>query len=53
VYKYLEIPPRLATAVFAAGRISGWIAHCMEQYADNRVIRPRAKYVEPAKILKA
>ncbi len=53
VYKYLEIPPRLATAVFAAGRISGWIAHCMEQYADNRVIRPRAKYVEPARILKA
>ncbi len=53
VYKYLEIPPRLATAVFAAGRISGWIAHCMEQYADNRVIRPRAKYVETAKTLKA
>lgn len=52
VYKYLEVPPRLATAVFAAGRISGWIAHCMEQYADNRVIRPRAKYIEPVKTLK-
>ncbi|WP_406657561.1 citrate/2-methylcitrate synthase [Methanolobus sp. ZRKC2] len=46
VYKYLEIPPRLATAVFAIGRISGWIAHCLEQYSDNRVIRPRAKFVE-------
>ncbi|MCQ1534686.1 citrate/2-methylcitrate synthase [Methanosarcina sp. KYL-1] len=46
VYKYLDIPPRLATAVFAIGRISGWIAHCMEQYSDNRVIRPRAKYVK-------
>ncbi|WP_406661936.1 citrate/2-methylcitrate synthase [Methanolobus sp. ZRKC3] len=46
VYKYLEIPPKLATAVFAIGRISGWIAHCLEQYSDNRVIRPRAKFVE-------
>lgn len=45
VYKYLEIPPEFASAIFAIGRVSGWIAHCMEQYADNRVIRPRAKYV--------
>ncbi|MHC1597210.1 MAG: citrate/2-methylcitrate synthase, partial [Methermicoccaceae archaeon] len=45
VYKYLEIPPEFATAMFAIGRVSGWVAHCMEQYADNRVIRPRAKYV--------
>ncbi|RNI13862.1 citrate/2-methylcitrate synthase [Methanohalophilus sp. RSK] len=45
VYKYLDIPPKLATAVFATGRISGWIAHCLEQYSDNRLIRPRAKFV--------
>jgi len=44
-YKYLEIPPQLATSVFAIGRVSGWIAHILEQYADNRLIRPRAKYV--------
>jgi len=45
IYKYLEFPPKLATAIFAIGRISGWLAHCLEQYADNRLIRPRAKYV--------
>jgi citrate synthase len=45
VYKYLDTPPKLATAVFATGRISGWIAHCLEQYSDNRLIRPRAKFV--------
>ncbi|WP_094226592.1 citrate/2-methylcitrate synthase [Methanolobus psychrotolerans] len=45
VYKYLEIPAELATSIFAMGRVSGWIAHCMEQYSDNRVIRPRAHSV--------
>ncbi len=45
LYKYLDIPPLLATAVFAIGRISGWIAHCLEQYSDNRLIRPRAKSI--------
>ncbi|WP_406661934.1 citrate/2-methylcitrate synthase [Methanolobus sp. ZRKC3] len=45
VYKYLDIPSELATSVFAIGRVSGWIAHCLEQYSDNRVIRPRANFV--------
>ena len=45
VYKYLDIPAELATSIFAMGRVSGWIAHCMEQYSDNRVIRPRAHFV--------
>jgi citrate synthase len=45
VYKYLDIPAELATSIFAMGRVSGWIAHCMEQYADNKVIRPRAHFV--------
>jgi citrate synthase len=45
VYKYLDIPSELATSVFAIGRVSGWIAHCLEQYSDNKVIRPRANYV--------
>jgi citrate synthase len=45
VYKYLEIPPKLATAIFAIGRIAGWLAHIMEQYENNRLIRPRAKYI--------
>jgi citrate synthase len=46
LYKYLDIPPLLATSVFAIGRVSGWCAHIMEQYADNRLIRPRAKFVK-------
>ncbi|MDP2215849.1 MAG: citrate/2-methylcitrate synthase [Methanolobus sp.] len=45
VYKYLDIPPELATSVFATGRVSGWVSHYFEQYANNRVIRPRANYI--------
>ena len=42
VYRYLDIDPRLATALFAIARVSGWTAHVLEQYSDNRLIRPRA-----------
>ncbi|NOQ53179.1 MAG: citrate/2-methylcitrate synthase [Thermoplasmata archaeon] len=42
VYEYLGLSPRLATSLFAIARVSGWIAHVLEQYADNRLIRPRA-----------
>ena len=45
IYKYLNIPVELSNAVFALGRIAGWTAHALEQYSDNRLIRPRAKYV--------
>ena len=41
----LGIPPEYFTAVFAASRTAGWIAHIMEQYADNRLIRPTSKYI--------
>jgi citrate synthase len=34
----------LPAAIFAVGRTSGWIAHGLEQYADNRLIRPRMRY---------
>jgi citrate synthase len=40
----LGVPPEYFTAVFAAARTSGWIAHIMEQYADNRLIRPTSRY---------
>ena len=36
------------TSIFAIGRVAGWCAHAMEQYADNRLIRPRADYTVPA-----
>lgn len=44
VYDALEIPPDFCTSIFAAGRVAGWCAHALEQYADNRLIRPRAHY---------
>lgn len=47
VYTYLGIPRDLFTPIFALSRVSGWIAHILEQYGDNRLIRPRAEYVGP------
>jgi citrate synthase len=44
VYDALGIPADLCTSIFATGRIAGWCAHALEQYADNRLIRPRADY---------
>lgn len=47
VYYMMGIPIDLDTPVFACSRISGWTAHVLEQYANNRLIRPRAEYVGP------
>jgi citrate synthase len=46
-YYALGIPTDLFTPIFACSRISGWTAHVLEQYANNRLIRPRAEYVGP------
>jgi 2-methylcitrate synthase len=48
VYDALGIPADLCTSIFASGRIAGWCAHSLEQYADNRLIRPRADYTGPS-----
>jgi citrate synthase len=48
VYDALEIAPDLCTSIFAVGRVAGWCAHALEQYADNRLIRPRAHYTGAA-----
>ena len=45
VYDALGIPPNLCTSIFAVGRVAGWCAHALEQYADNRLIRPVAEYI--------
>ncbi len=45
VYHYLSIPSDLFTPIFAISRTSGWIAHILEQYAHNKLIRPRAEYI--------
>jgi len=47
-YYSLGIPVDLFTPIFAVSRISGWTAHVLEQYANNRLIRPRAEYIGPA-----
>lgn len=44
-YYVLGIPIDLFTPVFAVSRISGWTAHILEQYKNNRLIRPRAEYL--------
>ena len=48
VYYALGIPIDLYTPIFAVSRMSGWTAHVLEQYANNRLIRPRADYIGPA-----
>ena len=43
----LAIPLNLFTPIFAISRIAGWTAHVMEQYQDNRLIRPLSNYIGP------
>jgi citrate synthase len=49
-YYMMGIPLDLYTPIFAISRISGWTAHILEQYADNKLIRPRAEYVGPRNV---
>ncbi|WP_336360612.1 citrate synthase [Haladaptatus sp. ZSTT2] len=44
-YYQMGIPIDIYTPIFAMSRAGGWIAHVLEQYEDNRLIRPRARYV--------
>jgi citrate synthase len=44
-YYSLGIPIDLFTTIFAVSRMSGWTAHVLEQYRNNRLIRPRADYI--------
>ena len=46
-YYALGIAIELFTPIFAVSRVSGWTAHVLEQYANNRLIRPRAEYIGP------
>ena len=47
-YYTMGIAIDLYTPIFAVSRISGWTAHVLEQYANNRLIRPRADYTGPS-----
>jgi citrate synthase len=44
-YYQMGIPVDIFTPIFAMSRAGGWIAHVLERYDDNRLIRPRARYV--------
>jgi citrate synthase len=55
IYKALGFPPRMFTALFAMGRLPGWIAHWREMNADanTKIGRPQQLYIgEPARDLK-
>ncbi len=45
IERVLGLPAGAAFTLFAVGRVAGWIAHAMEQTADGRLIRPRARYI--------
>jgi citrate synthase len=45
----IGIPVDLFTPVIAASRVAGWTANLIEQYDDNRLIRPRADYIGPGR----
>ncbi|UCC86642.1 MAG: citrate synthase [Anaerolineales bacterium] len=47
VLNALGIETDLFTTIFAMARVVGWTGHLLEQYADNRLIRPRAEYIGP------
>ncbi|MFC4406937.1 citrate synthase [Haloarchaeobius iranensis] len=46
-YYQMGIPIDIYTPIFVMSRVGGWVAHVLEQYDDNRLIRPRARYVGP------
>jgi len=50
VYGYLNIASDLFTPIFAISRTSGWVAHILEQYSNNKLIRPRAEYTGPREV---
>lgn len=44
VYYAMGIPTDIYTPIFAVSRVSGWIAHCVEQFTNNRIYRPRSQW---------
>jgi citrate synthase len=48
VYFFLGLPIDVYTPLFVCSRISGWAAHAIEQFTNNRIIRPRSRYTGPA-----
>ncbi len=51
VYYCMGIDLELYTPIFALSRVSGWLAHILEQLANNRLIRPEGEYVGPQNVV--
>jgi len=49
VLEAIGLPRTMFTPTFAVARTAGWVAHAVEQAADNRLIRPDVEYVGPPK----
>ncbi len=47
LYHYLGLEVELYTPLFVASRVVGWAAHVIEQSENNRLIRPRSRYIGP------
>jgi len=47
VYRMLGFPGDMYTPIFTVARVPGWAAHLLEQYADNRLMRPKLSYEGP------
>lgn len=47
LYNAMGLPQELFTPIFAISRIVGWTSHILEQWSNNRLIRPRAEYMGP------
>lgn len=47
VYRMLGFPGDMYTPIFTVARVPGWMAHLLEQYADNRLMRPKLSYEGP------
>ena len=50
VYQALGIPTDVFTPIFAIGRVSGWLAHWLEQLQGNRIFRPEQEYIGKADV---
>ncbi|MGE0479514.1 MAG: citrate/2-methylcitrate synthase [Phycisphaerae bacterium] len=48
VYYFMDLPTEIYTPLFVAARVSGWAAHTIEQFTNNRIMRPRSRYTGPA-----
>jgi citrate synthase len=45
LYRVMGLPTDLFTPVFALSRMAGWTAHVLEQWSNNKLIRPESDYV--------